>query len=219
MSRSNNPSPFFTTKIDQRMDNKVQHARSWNENIWLFSNLLIPSILVGIIWLPFHCPSEKLQQLLFLLQKSQTKYKNDMQRNLFDYFKEISTFLTPRHYSRACLTTFKSHLFQGVSKLMMALVIESCPFPHMSILTIDYKSIWVAMSIFNGTLIRIYVNLASLSFMETWCLLMHEIWSIFLDLWGKKEKFTTFDCNKCNVHLIKDVLMNSRGPTIINFSF
>lgn len=91
MSRSNNPSPFFTTKIDQKMDNEtkheVQNARNWNENIWLFSNLLVPSILVEIIWLPFHYPWNKLQQLLFLLQKSQTKYNNDLQRNLFLLFQ------------------------------------------------------------------------------------------------------------------------------------
>jgi len=89
----------------------------------------------------------------------------------------------------------------------------------MFILTIEYKSIWVALSIFNGALVRIYVNLASLSFMETRCLLTHEIWPIFLELWEKKKTFTTFHSNKCIAHLIKDVLMNSRGPKIINFSF
>jgi hypothetical protein len=112
MSRSNNPSPFFTTKIDRRMYNETKHegqnARSWNENIWLFSNLLIPNILVAIIWPPFHCPWDKLQQLLFLLQKSQTKYKNDLQRNLFDYFKEIFYILNTK-------TLFKS-MFDYIQK-------------------------------------------------------------------------------------------------------
>ncbi len=100
--------------------------------------------------------------------------------------RKFCTFLTPRHNSRACLTTFKSHLFQGVSKSIMAYGYGIMSFPTHVHPSIEYKSIWVALSIFNGALVRIYVNLASLSFMEIRCLLMHEIWPIFLELWGKK---------------------------------
>lgn len=90
---------------------------SWNENIDYFQ-IFSFLILVGITWLLVHHPWSKLEQFVFLFKKSQTKYKNDKQRNMFNCSR-ISMFSSLGHYSRTCLTTFKNLLFWKVSKMIM----------------------------------------------------------------------------------------------------
>ncbi len=133
MSRSNNPSPFLKQKWTKECTMKQNMKFKMLEvEMRIFDYFPICSFLIyqlGLFGVLFIVLETSFNNSCSYFKSHKQNIRMTYKETFLIISRKFSTFLTPRHYSKSCLITFKSHLFQGGSKSIMAYGYQIMSFP------------------------------------------------------------------------------------------